>query len=108
MSVEQMVHIDFIGCDYMMCYFASVENVTFWNVVVGGLRWSNMERPCAYVIFLMLMAKLTDPWLCLLNIMCKFIGTSIVLICDWCSRGWHMGCLMPPLGEIWIEKWFGP
>ncbi len=67
MLIEQMVHtmklcvhIDFIGCAYMMCYFASVENVTFWNVVVGGLRWSNMERPCAYVICLMLMAKLTD------------------------------------------------
>ncbi len=46
MLIEQMVqtmklcvHIDFVGCDYMMCYFASVENVTFWNVVVGGLRW---------------------------------------------------------------------
>jgi hypothetical protein len=22
-----------------------------------------MEKPCAYVIFLMLMAKLIDPWL---------------------------------------------
>jgi hypothetical protein len=91
-TMKLCVHVDFIGCDYMMCYFASVENVTFWNVVVGGLRWSNMERPCAYVIFLMLMAELIDPWCCFVEYFVQIYR--------------HMGCLMPPLGEIWIGKWF--
>jgi hypothetical protein len=21
------------------------------------------------------------------------MGADIMLVCDWCSRGWHMGCL---------------
>jgi hypothetical protein len=35
-----------LGCDYRMCYFTCVEGFTFWSVVVGRLRWLDMERPC--------------------------------------------------------------
>ncbi len=34
------------------------------------------------------------------------LGVTIMLICDNCSQGWHMGCLMPPLEEVLIGKWF--
>jgi hypothetical protein len=46
-------NINYIGCDYETCYFACVKGVSFSNIVVRGLRWSNMERPHANVIFLM-------------------------------------------------------
>jgi len=36
---------DYFGCDYKLCYSTSAEGFTFWSVVIGGLRWSNMERP---------------------------------------------------------------
>jgi hypothetical protein len=27
----------------------------------------------------------------------QILGATIVLICDKCSQGWHMGRLMPPM-----------
>jgi hypothetical protein len=36
----------YFGCEYRTCYFTCVKGFTFWNVVVGRLKWSNMERPC--------------------------------------------------------------
>ncbi len=36
-----------IGCDYKSCGFVCSKGLTFRNIVVGGTRWSNMERPCA-------------------------------------------------------------
>jgi hypothetical protein len=38
---------DYFGCDYRTCYSTCVEGFTFWNVVVGRLRWLDMEGPCA-------------------------------------------------------------
>ncbi len=32
---------DYIGCDYKK--FACVKGVIFYSVIVGGLKWSNME-----------------------------------------------------------------
>ncbi len=34
------------------------------------------------------------------------LGATIMLICDKCYQGWHMKCLMPPLEEMPIGKWF--
>ncbi len=28
-----------------------------------------------------------------------------MLVCDYCSKGWHMGCLTPPLVEIPTSDW---
>jgi hypothetical protein len=33
---------------------------------------------------------------------------ATMLICDKCSQGWHMGCLMPPMIEMSVGKWFCP
>jgi len=30
----------------------------------------------------------------------KFMKAAIMLICDQCLKGWHMGWLMPPLDEV--------
>jgi hypothetical protein len=28
-----------------MCYFVCLEGITFWNIIVGGLGWLDMEGP---------------------------------------------------------------
>ncbi len=44
------------------------------------------------------------------SLQCMLCGQSsrvaTMLICDQCSLGWHMGCLMPPMEEMLVEKWF--
>jgi hypothetical protein len=37
---------DYFGCDYRTCYSTCAKGFTFWSVVVGRSKWSNMERPC--------------------------------------------------------------
>jgi hypothetical protein len=37
---------DYFGCDYRTCYFMCAIGFTFWSVVVGRPRWSDMEGPC--------------------------------------------------------------
>jgi hypothetical protein len=37
----------------------------------------------------------------------QYFGTTIMLICDQCSWGWHMGCFMPLVEEVLVGKlWF--
>jgi len=35
-------------------------------------------------------------------------GVTTMLICDKCSQGWHIGCLMPLMEEMPVGKWFCP
>jgi hypothetical protein len=35
-------------------------------------------------------------------------GAATMLVCDSCSRGWHMSCLTPPLECIPNGQWFCP
>jgi len=32
------------------------------------------------------------------------IGVATMLVCDRCSRGWHMACLTPPLDQVSVGK----
>lgn len=34
------------------------------------------------------------------------IGATIMLICDRCSKNQHMGCFVPPLGEVLVRHGF--
>ncbi len=90
-----------------MCYFSCVEGFTFRNIIVGGLIWSNMERPlcnCVPCHFPNVNCQI-DPSLILVfaYLQCmscgQFSRISTMLIYDQCSRGRHMGCLTPPLGR---------
>jgi hypothetical protein len=36
------------------------------------------------------------------------MGVATMLICDRCSKGWHMGCFTPALHEVSVDKWFCP
>ncbi|KAJ7164039.1 hypothetical protein C8R43DRAFT_879486 [Mycena crocata] len=31
-----------------------------------------------------------------------------ILFCDSCDRGWHMDCLVPPVDDIPVRKWYCP
>jgi hypothetical protein len=35
-------------------------------------------------------------------------GAATMLVCDSCSRGWHMWCLTPPLEKILQGQWLCP
>jgi hypothetical protein len=64
-----------------------------------------------HVIFLIRMAKLTYLLMVPTNLqrimLCgQSLGVTIMLIYDQCCQGWHMGCLIPPLEEVPIDKWF--
>ncbi len=64
-----------------------------------------------HVIFSIWMAKVTYPIMVPTDLECimlckQFLGITIMLICDQCCRGWHMGCLIPPLEEMPTDKWF--
>jgi hypothetical protein len=47
-----------------------------------------------------------DPSLAMVlaSLRCMLCGqvleAAIMLICDKCFGGWHMGCLMPPMEEV--------
>jgi len=65
----------------------------------------------ALVIFLMWMVKLTFFFVVVpIGLWCmlcgQFLGAITMLMCDQCSRGWHMGCLTPPLNEILVKNDF--
>jgi hypothetical protein len=84
---------------------------TFWNccwnvkMVIHGMTTCVITQ---HVIFPMWVAKLTHPWLLSLLVhgVCYALRAATMLICDWCSRRRHMGCLMPPLKKILVKKWF--
>ncbi len=37
---------EYFGCDCMTCYFTCAKGSTFKNVVVGGLKWLDIDEPC--------------------------------------------------------------
>ncbi len=55
-----------------------------------------------------------DPFLdvVLIGLLCMLCGQSLriatMLICNQCSRGWHMGCFMALMKEMLVGKWFCP
>jgi hypothetical protein len=35
-------------------------------------------------------------------------GATHILVCDRCSRGWHMACMTPPMDVVPIGRWVCP
>jgi hypothetical protein len=106
-------NINYFGCDYGMCYFMCK---TFYNVVGGRPRWFDMERPCVQLctMHLLIVDGQMDPSLVVVLaslwcMLCEQVSrASTMLICDRCFWSWHMGCLMPPMEEVRVGKWFCP
>jgi len=32
-------------------------------------------------------------------------GAAHMLVCDRCSRGWHMACMTPPMDVVPVGRW---
>jgi hypothetical protein len=90
-----------IECDCRLCDFVCSKRRSY--LLKYYCRKDKMVRHgrtmCIivhHVIFPMWMAKLTHPW------------PLYMLVCNRCSRGWHMACLTPPLDQLLVGKWFCP
>jgi hypothetical protein len=35
-------------------------------------------------------------------------GATHMLVCDRCSRGWHMACVTPPMDVVPARQWVCP
>jgi hypothetical protein len=35
-------------------------------------------------------------------------GAAHMLVCDRCSRGWHMACMIPPMDVVLAGRWVCP
>ncbi len=55
-----------------------------------------------------------DPSLAVLRagLRCMFCGSrggaSHMMVCDRCSRGWHMACMTPPMDVVLAGRWVCP
>jgi len=75
--------------------------------------WKDHLDNCASYHFLMWMAKMNHPWWLSLH---DFFGmlceqstrVVIMLVCNQCSKGCHMGCFPLSLEEMLIKKWLLP
>jgi hypothetical protein len=105
---------DYFGRDYMTCYSSCAKGFTFlecccWKAeMVKHGRTMCIIVPCLLPnvdgqIDLSLTMVHVSLWCVLYG---PSLGVAIMLICDNCSWGWHMGCFMPPLEEMLIDKWF--
>jgi len=107
-------HWDYVGCDCTKCYFACAKGLPLGVLLLegqDGQTWNNHVHNCMFChlpnvdgqidIFL---AIVHASFWCML---CRqFLGLTIMLMCDQCLRGWHMGCLIPSLNEAQVKKWF--
>jgi len=107
---------DYFGCDYKLCYSTCVEGFTLWNVVIGGFRWSDIERPCAQLCTMSSSqcGWLNGPlfsrgsnWPTMYVVWASFKNCHYVDLWK-CFQSWHMGCLMPRMEKMLVGKWFCP
>lgn len=78
-----------------------------------GMIWKDHVRNCASCHLPNVDGKV-DPNLAVVPaslrcMLCGFArGAATMLVCDQCSRGWHMGCLTPPLEMVPDGDWLCP
>ena len=74
-----------------------------------GQVWKDHVRNCA-PCHLPHIDGIVDPTLAIIpaGLRCMLCGhatgAATMLVCDKCSRGWHMGCLTPPLHAYLMEN----
>jgi PHD-finger len=78
-----------------------------------GMEWKDHVRNCA-PCHLPNIDDSMDPSLAIVpvGLRCMLCGSArgaaTMLICDGCSRGWHMSCLTPSLDSIPESRWLCP
>jgi hypothetical protein len=81
---------------------------TFWNVVVGRLKWLTWKDHVYDCILChlhnadgqigqSLVIVFGGMWCMLCR---QYLGITTMLICDQCSRRWHIGCFTPSFEEV--------
>jgi hypothetical protein len=106
-------NIDYFGCDCKTCYSMCVEVLPSGVFLEGqdGQTWKDHVRNCAPYQIPNVDGQ-RDPYLVVVPVglwcmLCQQASRdAIMLIYDKCFQGWHMGCLMPPMEEVPIGKWF--
>ena len=94
-----------------------VQEVLSFEVLMlegrDGLVWKDHVRNCA-PCHLPNVDGTMDPSSVVIraSLQCMLCGSTreaaTMLICDGCSRGWHMGCLVPPLDTVPSGWWLCP
>ncbi|BBN08003.1 hypothetical protein Mp_4g07990 [Marchantia polymorpha subsp. ruderalis] len=78
-----------------------------------GVVWKDHVRNCA-PCHLPNVDGTMDPSLAIVraSLRCMLCGSAVqaarMLVCDRCSRGWHMSCLTPPIDVIPAGRWVCP
>ncbi len=78
-----------------------------------GVVWKDHVRNCA-PCHLPNVDGIIDPSLVVVQVglkcmLCGFRGGSThMLVCDRCSRGWHMACMTPPMDVVPVGWWVCP
>ncbi|PTQ31301.1 hypothetical protein MARPO_0113s0035, partial [Marchantia polymorpha] len=78
-----------------------------------GVVWKDHVRNCA-PCHLPNVDGTMDPSLAIVraSLRCMLCGSAgqaaRMLVCDRCSRGWHMSCLTPPIDVIPAGRWVCP
>ena len=78
-----------------------------------GVVWKDHVRNCA-PCHLPNIDGTVDPSVAVIRaglrcMLCGLAGdASRMLLCDTCSRGWHMSCLAPPVDVVPIGRWVCP
>jgi len=99
---RDIMYTYYIGCGYKLNHFEATNGFALEGVKIGKVGWSYGKIMCVNVnhaISHTLMAKLICLWCCMLCEQSTNIA-SMTLICNQCSKGWHMGCLMPLRGGV--------
>jgi len=78
-----------------------------------GVVWKDHVRNCA-PCHLPNVDGTVDPSLAVVraNLRCMLCGSkggaTHMLVCDRCSRGWHMACMTPPMDVVPVGRWVCP
>jgi hypothetical protein len=78
-----------------------------------GVVWKDHVRNCA-PCHLPNVDGIVDPSLAVIqaSLRCMLCGsksgTTHMLVCDRCSRGWYMACMTPPMDVILVGRWVCP
>jgi cbb3-type cytochrome oxidase cytochrome c subunit len=78
-----------------------------------GVVWKDHVRNCA-PCHLPNVDGTVDPSLAVVRVGLRCMlcgskgGAAHMLVCDRCSRGWHMTCMIPPMDVVPIGRWVCP
>jgi hypothetical protein len=77
-------------------------------------HYSSYEGECLTTVWVPNVDGTVDPSLAMVRVGLRCIlcgsrgGATHMLVCDRCSRGWHMACMTPPMDVVHVGWWVCP